>query len=145
MSIVYAMLSFLAVMPLLVIAETLPFRATGLLRGLQLIFSFVSAVFLNFVFFWMTIGLPAVAIGKPLNLREIWVAGKDHKGMLLGVAVVFSVVVYVGDTVIAALGFSGPLVGAVLSFVFGLFVLMFMHSLTTTLYGVLIEKRQLPQ
>ncbi|MGB0798143.1 MAG: hypothetical protein ACPGRD_02325 [Planktomarina sp.] len=94
------------------------------------------------IFTRLSLVLPSVSIGNPMGFGEAWEHTKPMSGTILGVAILSGIVIYVP----AALQFIAPENGvfiAIVSFVVGFFGVLLGASVLTTIYGIIIEKREL--
>ncbi len=100
-------------------------------------------VVLSLLWFRIGVGLPAVAVGKPITMGEALAATAKINGTILGIGVTIVVVSMIAG--VAVQGLYG--ISAILGFAVDLFVqwltLMVGVSILTTLYGHVIEGRPL--
>ncbi|SFS19722.1 hypothetical protein [Yoonia litorea] len=144
-SILYGFIIALASLPLI-------FLTMGLAMPLMMAGSGVAAVFVSvlitgfmtYVWLRIAIALPSIAIGQPISMGDSWHATKGMSGTIFGVAFLLMGINGVATVLIAEISAVLPLVGFVLDIAVRWTVLMLGVSILTTLYGHLIEGRDLP-
>jgi hypothetical protein len=141
MSILLAMAMLLALLPALFVAAMI-----GNIAGQGAVVSALLgiAVGVYFTYLWLrtALVLPALSVGHPLKISEAWrITGQLSAPILQAAAIVVTINV-LGSSLIGAV--SGGVIGVVIETTFSWVTLMAGTSVLTTLYGVLIEKRELP-
>jgi hypothetical protein len=101
-------------------------------------------LFLSAVWFRLAIVLPGTAIGRPMTLAEGWKATEGMTGTLIGVAFLFGIFENLADFATDKLLIGSPLIGGLLSFVIYWIVMIVGVAILTTLYGHLVEGREIP-
>lgn len=104
--------------------------------------SFAVATALSYLWLRLAIVLPAIALGRPMNLPQAWAAGSPHAGEILKAAAILVAVNLVGSRILALLPLP-DLLGLAAQLVLTWVTMMAGTSILTSLYGVLIEKRSL--
>lgn len=109
------------------------------------------AIFMPFVFiffaawfgFRLSIKLPAVAMGNPVKLSEVWERTSGSAATFLVLALCTLGAIVVVSVIPVALGSAAPALGFAVGVVANWILTMVGISILTTLYGVFIEGRQL--
>ena len=108
-----------------------------------LILGALLGVVLSLVWFRIGVALPAVAIGKPITMREALNATAKINGTILGIVVLIVVVSMIAGVATAGLYGIHPALGFAVDVVVQWVTLMVGVSILTTLYGHVIEGRPL--
>lgn len=103
----------------------------------------IAFVFLGYIMMRWSIKLPAVSVGKPITLKEAWAATKPMSMTILGVNVIILLINFVPAFIFGFVFAALPIVGTVIDIAFQWLTLMLGVSVLTTLYGHLIEGRDL--
>lgn len=109
----------------------------GLLVGLML-----GVVF---SFFWLrfAVCLPATAVGKPMKIGESWAATAPLSGIIFGVTVIITALNLVASVIAGQLANLSAALGTVVDLGITWVTMMVGVSILTTLYGHLVEGREL--
>ena len=96
-------------------------------------------------YFWLrwALVLPSTAVNKPMGIRESWAATANYTRTILGVAVLLMVLNLLLGLI--ALPFGASIVAVVISYAVNWFTLMVGLSVLTTLYGHIVEGRDLAE
>lgn len=121
----------------------------GLLAGpfanslvMLLIFNAVLGTLFGWIYLRLALLLPGTAVGKPISMGDAWRASGRMSGAILQAAFILVVLnVLVSFVFGAALG--GNIVGTILNLIVSWVTLMVGISMLTTLYGHLVEGRNL--
>ncbi len=135
------LLLLLAMLPALVIAGLV----TGLFGNARIIQSIVGlAVGVLFSYLWLRLALilPAVAVGNRMRIAEAWAVTAPVSSTILQTAAVL-VALNVLASLFAEL-FGIGLIGLIVQVMISWITLMAGTSILTTLYGILVERRELP-
>lgn len=97
-----------------------------------------------FTYFWLRTALilPALSVGAPLAIRAAWTVTGAASMPILQAASILVVINVLGSMFIGAV--SAGVIGFIIEMAFSWITLMAGTSILTTLYGVLVEKRELP-
>lgn len=135
------LLMLLVMLPVILISGTLAgLLGSGMAVGAVMGFG----VGLVFTYLWLRLALilPAVAVGKPIQLTESWAITRDFSGHILNAAAILVVLNVGASLVTGLLGFG--IIGLLAELAISWVTLMAGTSVLTTLYGILVEKRALP-
>jgi hypothetical protein len=114
-------------------------NAFGLATASFVIFTVIA----YYLFYRISLVLPAVAIGAPLTLKEAWRATSDTGAALILLVLLAFGFSLLAQGVSALLGFA-PTLQLIFSIAVEIgLVAMINISILTTLYGVLVERRDL--
>lgn len=146
-SVLLGLLLVLVAVPLLFVLGLVftPFAGDGV-RGLfvlGLIFGIVMGSLLAWFWFRIALVLPSLAVGQPLKIGESWAVTKPLSGTIFGVVVILTVLNIAATSLLGLIGAGLPLVAQVINLGVTWVFLMVGVSILTTLYGHLIEKRDL--
>lgn len=125
--------------PLMVFGSVIAFIGTTALQSV--LFTALFGVLFWFLFMRLSLVLPAAALGVPMKIGESWAVTKNASMTILGLAAILmglNIVMGLFEKILAGHGFM-MLVALFLNAVIGLLSV----SILTTLYGVLIEEREL--
>ncbi|KAB7613738.1 hypothetical protein F9L33_10215 [Amylibacter sp. SFDW26] len=105
------------------------------------IMSFLFSLFIWFIGTRISLVLPAAAIGTPMKISESWEATEGENMTIFKLALMLSAITAIVGLLVKAIAFNivGILLAQLLNGLLGLYSV----SIITTLYGVLIEKREL--
>ncbi len=133
-------LATVIVLPGVMASGTVP--TPGAAVPLVLIVSVVIlGVPLSYIYYRLCLVLPAAAIGKPLRLGQSWAMTKKATGGIWLVVIAVVLVSVLNGLVNPLLGFG--LGGTILRSLIGFVLFLFGISFMTTLYGYLVEGREL--
>lgn len=113
---------------------------TGTFAVVSLLLGIAFAAILSWLWLRWGLTLPAIAVGKPMGLRESWAATKPMSGAILAASLIlFAISIAITFVIDRIFGVS------VIAIVLGLIVnwinIMVGISMLTTLYGNLVEGR----
>jgi hypothetical protein len=107
------------------------------------LFSFALGVFFSYVWLRLALVLPGVAVGNPMTMRDAWIVSAPLANEILSAAMIVAglniLINIVAQTFVGVAALS-----MAVSFVVTWITVMVGTSLLTTLYGHLIEGRDLP-
>lgn len=107
------------------------------------LFAFALGVYLSYVWLRIALVLPAIAVGNPITLREGWTASGRMGNEILNAAMIVAGLNILASIVAQSVaGLTG--IAVAVSVIVTWVTLMIGTSLLTTLYGHLIEGRDLP-
>jgi hypothetical protein len=122
-----------------------PMMMGGAASGVvELIFGLIVTTVFTYFWFRIAIVLPATSVGEPLSLREGWGATARMSGAILNTAFIMSLINLVLTLVVSIVGSVSGLLGQAVYLGGTLLILLAGVSVLTTLYGHLIEGRDLP-
>ncbi len=104
----------------------------------------VLVVLLGIVYLRLALTLPAVAVGARLGVREAWTITKPHAGTFVGIfflLVLLRIVMALPGLVMASIGLG--LVAVALNLLASWFTMIVGVGILTTLYGHIVEGREL--
>lgn len=107
------------------------------------IVSFGVAVLLSYVWLRLAICLPSVAVGNTMTLREAWSASKPVDTQIIGIALILMAISFVSGLILTPIYGVLPIIAIALDLVVNWVVMMLGISILTTLYGHLVEGRDL--
>lgn len=140
-SMVLGLAMMVALVPALVVAGIL-----GNIAGQGAIISALLGIALGiyFTFLWLRTALilPAISVGRPIRITEAWTVTGRLSGPIFQAAGILVTINVIGSSLLGAI--SGGVVGIAVELLFSWITLMVGTSILTTLYGVLVEKRDLP-
>lgn len=116
----------------------------GFTFGLFL-YAFVIGIGVSFLVFRLSICLPARAIGEKMGIAESWSKTSDMSGAIFQAALFIALINTVINVVSGALGVYMPIVAEGLSMLGTWIMTLVGISILTTLYGIIVEGRQLPK
>lgn len=105
--------------------------------------NFVVPVLMTYVWLRLAICLPGVAVGNPMTLREAWSASKPVDTQIIGIALILMAISYVSSQILSPIYGVLPIIAIALKLVVNWVVIMLGISILTTLYGHLVEGRDL--
>lgn len=140
-TILLALLIALVMIPVLMLIMPV-FSATGAV-GANL-FGVLLNVVVGLIWFRLAIVLPGIALGQSHGFREAWAITKGMNSTLVGVVVILSVFQVLAGMAVETIYQIGYLPGLVADVAVQWLVLVLGISILTTLYGHLIEGRDLP-
>lgn len=143
-SIVMSLLLVLIMVPVVLLLGGLlaPLTQTGgLLAGI--VATVVLGIIPSYVWLRWALVLPAAAVTRPMGIRESWRATAPHSRTILGVAVLLMLLNLVLGLI--AVPFGASIVAVILSYAVNWFTLMVGLSVLTTLYGHIVEGRELAE
>jgi len=129
------LIGLILLIPVMVFGFVIAFIGTTALQ------SVLVATLFWFLFMRLSLVLPAAALGVPMKISETWAVTKNASMTILGLAVILmglNIVMGLFEKILAGHGII-MLVALFLNAVIGLLI----ASILTTLYGVLIEEREL--
>lgn len=138
---------------LILVAVALPVSFLLGNRGLSLITSggivgnlvtILIAAGFGYLWFRMALALPSVAVGAPITLGQAWAASKGMSGTIFRVALLLVGLYGIASLVSLPIMALSPFLGGLLNIVLQWTVVMVGISILTTLYGHLIEGRDVP-
>jgi hypothetical protein len=143
-SIKLAIILILAAIPILLIVG-LPMASLVAISPLagSLVGTLLVGGVLGYLWLRIALILPAAAIGETLTIGESWSATARVSGAIFGVAILVMVVNLIVN--LPSLLIGGGVASLVLSLIGQWFTAMLGVSILTTLYGHLVEGRDLPQ
>jgi hypothetical protein len=103
----------------------------------------LGTIFAMFVFYRLCAVLPATAMGKPITMKEAWIATDGTTGTIITLVICMfggALLMIVPTALFASIS---PVLGIVCMLVAQWFFMMFGISIFTTFYGYFIEKREL--
>ena len=114
-------------------------QAGGILAGI------VATTVLGIIpsYFWLrwALVLPAAAVSSPMGIRQSWGATAPHSRTILGVAALLMLLNLVLG--LLAVPFGASIVAVIISYAVNWFTLLVGLSVLTTLYGHIVEGREL--
>lgn len=103
----------------------------------------LGIIFAIFVFYRLCAILPSSAMGKPITMREAWVATEGTTGTIIVLIICMIVCLFLMFMPAALFGAISTALGMAYLIIAQWFVTMFGISIFTTFYGYFIEKREL--
>lgn len=142
-SILLALLMLLIMVPTVMVVGLIasPFISMSLMLG-GIVFALIAGVIFGYFWLRFAICLPAVSVNRQMGIRDSWSQSAPHSGTIVGVAVLL-VLVNIVLGIPAQLA-GANVVGLVLNLIATWITLMLGISILTTLYGVIVEGRDLP-
>ncbi len=134
----------LIIMAVVVAVSFILLPALGFTFGLFL-YAFVIGIGVSFLVFRLSICLPARAIGEKMGIAESWSKTSDMSGAIFQAALFIALINTVINVVSGALGVYMPIVAEGLSMLGTWIMTLVGISILTTLYGIIVEGRQLPK
>ena len=107
------------------------------------IVKFGVTVLISYVWFRFAISLPGIAVGRSISLGEAWSISKPLDTQIIGIALILMLIGYVSDIVLSPIYGVMPIVAVVFDLGINWVVMMLGISILTTLYGHLVEGREL--
>jgi len=104
---------------------------------------FVAGSVMSFLWLRLAVSLPAVAIGKTMGIKEAWGATAPLAMAIFGVAVILVAFNLLVGAAMGQIFASGSYVGLVVNLLVQWFTLMVGVSILTTIYGHVVEGRDL--
>ena len=104
---------------------------------------FCAFVLLSYFWLRLAICLPGVAVGYPMTLREAWSASKPVDTQIIGIALILMAISFVSGQILSPIYGVLPIIAIALDLVVNWVVMMLGISILTTLYGHLVEGRDL--
>lgn len=147
-SVLYILLFALLLMPVLFVISTIfgPTLGSDFSNSSNLAFDALSmiltAVF-TYLWFRVSLSLPAIAVGKPITMGAAWTASSGVSSTIFGVAFMLMAINGITGIFVSLVGGAVPLLGFALNVAVQWLTLMLGISILTTFYGHLIEKRPL--
>lgn len=108
-----------------------------------LVAGFVAGLVLSYIWLRFAIVLPGTAVGAPLGIGKGWGITKPLSGSIFGVAVILGLINTVLTLVTTPIA-GIPIIGFLISSAGTWLTIMLGLSILTTLYGHLVEGRDLP-
>ena len=124
--------------------SVLLFPLLGFTFGLFL-YAFIFGIGVSYLVFRLSICLPARAIGEKMGIRESWSKTAELSGAVFQAALFIALINTVIEAVRTALGVYMPIVAEGLSMLGTWIMTLVGISILTTLYGMIVEGRQLPK
>lgn len=122
-----------------------PMMMNGAMGGVvELLFGVIVTTLFTYFWFRLAIVLPATSLGEPLSLREGWGASGRLSGPILNTAFIMSLVNLVLSLVVGIIASVSVQLAQLINLGGTLVILLAGVSVLTTLYGHLIEGRELP-
>ncbi|MEY1557127.1 hypothetical protein AB3Y40_15965 [Yoonia sp. R2331] len=134
---IMSFISSLIVLPLV--------QLTGSFFIITTLWSILINIIIGIIWFRLALVLPAASVGKPITISESVDATSDIGRTLIGVIIILSVLQIGLSYAIQSISFMSLSVADILSLVLQWFTLLLGISMLTTLYGHLVEGRDLPQ
>ncbi|NIY71459.1 hypothetical protein HCZ30_03305 [Marivivens donghaensis] len=116
----------------------------GFTFGLFL-YAFIFGIGVSFLVFRLSICLPARAIGEKMGIAESWRMTSDMSGAIFQAALFIALINTVIEAVRTMIGVYMPIVAEGLSMLGTWIMTLVGISILTTLYGIIVEGRQLPK
>lgn len=127
-------------LPLIVVGVVLGLIGALLPFGAVIGFA-LTALFAQWIWFRLSLRLPAAALGKRIGIKESWEATAPHSKDLLILAAILAGALVVYSAVTSLLSFGGAGVLGLVDVFFQWLALVFSVSVLTAIYGVIVEKR----
>lgn len=105
--------------------------------------NFGTAVLLSYVWLRFAISLPGTAVDKPMTLRQAWAISKPLDTQLIGISLILMAIGFVSGIVLSPIYSVMPIVAVALDLIVNWVIMMLGISILTTLYGHLVEGRDL--
>ncbi len=142
-SILIGLLIILALIPIMLIVLPVLTSLLSFNVVVVTIWSFVLGLVASYLWLRLAIILPGVAVGESMNLMAGWGITKPLNGTILGVAAIIGVIN--GIMTLIAMSFADvPVLGFLVNVAVQWLTVMVGVSILTTLYGHLVEGRDLP-
>jgi hypothetical protein len=126
----------------LVIAPFMSLGVNGVLIGGVLV-GIILGTILGWLWLRLAVVLPATAVGKSMKMGESWSATAKLSGKIFGVILILTLLNGAATAVISLIGVQLSLVAQALNIIVTWVQLMIGVSVLTTLYGHLVEGRDL--
>jgi hypothetical protein len=110
---------------------------------LLLLLTTLMGVFFTWIWLRLALLLPGTAVGKPISMGDAWSASGRLSGPIFQAAVIL-VALNVLVSFVFGTALGGNIVGDILNLIVSWVTMMVGISMLTTLYGHLIEGRELP-
>lgn len=141
-TILLALILMLFTIPMIIIVGLIV-AATGGAMPVAIILGLVVAAFMAWASLRLSLVLPAIALERPIGFGDSWRATAPASGQIFWLAIILAALNQLVTTVLGVL-VPGPLFLAVALQLIGTVILTLISvSVLTTLYGVLIEQRDI--
>lgn len=111
--------------------------------GVGIILSLIAGTVLSYFWFRIAVILPGIALGKPMTISEGWAATAALKGAIFNVAMILVGLNVILSVLLIPISAGMPLIAEAINLVGSWVTLMIGASILTTLYGHLVEGRDL--
>jgi hypothetical protein len=147
-SILLGLLVLLLAVPVMMAAGLLaaPFMAQAgtSIPVVTLIILAVGYVIIGFVALRLAVSLPGTALGKPMSFGDAWRATNPIAGAIFGVTLILVIINVVPGVLLTGIYVAAPFIGVIVDVALSWLTLMLGIGILTTLYGHLVEGRDLP-
>lgn len=115
----------------------------GLASGISVFLVFAIGVFAAILVYRFLLSLPSVAVGEPISLGAAWEVSRGQSGTILFMLLILAGINGVAQLALNTIILISPLLGFAFSIVIAWLSMIIGVSILTTLYGHLVEGRDL--